>query len=78
LLGDIRRGAGTAGRVEHEIAGVGGHEEAFLDDLGVCLNDIRLLRCIKPLLSIFPEIRNRLNWVVFSEQVVSDAVFPTD
>ena len=32
LLGDGGGGAGTAGRVEHEIAGVGGHEEAAFND----------------------------------------------
>jgi hypothetical protein len=30
LLGDGGGGAGTAGRVEYEVAGVGGHEEAAL------------------------------------------------
>ncbi len=33
LLGDIGGRAAAAGRVEHEVAGVGGHEEAALDDL---------------------------------------------
>ena len=31
LLGDVGGGAGTAGRVEHEVAGVGGHQEAALE-----------------------------------------------
>ena len=31
LLGDVGRGAGAAGRVEHEIAGIGGHEDAAFD-----------------------------------------------
>ena len=30
LLGDGGRGAGAAGRVEYEVAGVGGHENAAL------------------------------------------------
>ena len=30
LLGDVGGGAGTAGRIEHEVAGVGGHQEAAL------------------------------------------------
>ncbi len=38
-LRHVGRGAGTAGGVEYEVAGIGGHEEAALDDLRVCLND---------------------------------------
>ena len=30
FLGDVGGGAGTAGRVQHQVAGVGGHEEAAL------------------------------------------------
>ena len=37
-------GAGTAGRVEHEVAGVGGHQDAAFDDLGARLNDVDLCR----------------------------------
>ena len=40
LLGDIGGGARAAGRIEHEVAGVGGHQDAALDDLRGCLNDI--------------------------------------
>ena len=36
-------GAGAAGRIEHKVAGVGGHEEAALNDLRVCLDDIDLI-----------------------------------
>ncbi len=42
-FGDIGRGVGTAGGVEHEIAGVGGHEDAALDDLGGCFDDVPLV-----------------------------------
>ena len=40
LLGHIGRGAGTAGGVQHQITGIGGHEDATFDDFRVCLNDI--------------------------------------
>ena len=40
LLGDISGGSGTAGGVEDEVAGVGGHEEAAFDDLLCCLDNI--------------------------------------
>ena len=40
LLGDVSRGAGAAGRVQHEVAGVGRHQDATLDNTGVCLNYI--------------------------------------
>ena len=43
LLGDEGGGAGAAGRVEHEVAGVGGHEEAAFDDLRARLNHIDLV-----------------------------------
>ena len=32
LFGDIRSGAGTTGRIQHEISGVGGHQNAALND----------------------------------------------
>ena len=35
LLGDVGSGAGAAGWVEDEVAGVGGHEDATLDDSSV-------------------------------------------
>ena len=35
LLGDIGGGAGAAGRVQHQIAGIGGHEDAALNQLFV-------------------------------------------
>ena len=40
LLGDGGGGAGTAGRVEHEVAGVGGHEDAARNYCRCCLNYI--------------------------------------
>ena len=43
LFGDVGGGAGAAGGVEHEVAGVGGHEDAALDDFLCSLNDIYLI-----------------------------------
>ena len=40
LLGHVGRRAGTAGGVQNEIAGVGGHEDAAFDDLGARLNNV--------------------------------------
>ena len=37
LLGDVRGGAGAAGGVEDEVAGVGGHEDAALNRRWSCL-----------------------------------------
>ena len=54
LLGDIGCGAGTAGGIENEVAGVGGHEEAALDDRWPCLNYIPLFRLLVP--SIGPDV----------------------
>ncbi len=33
LFGDVGGGAGAAGRIEDEITGIGGHEDAALDEL---------------------------------------------
>ncbi len=37
LLGHIGRGAGPAGRVEHQVAGVGRHQDATLDMASVAV-----------------------------------------
>ncbi len=42
LLGDVGGRAGAAGRVEDEVAGVGGHEEAALDHSVVRLDNVDL------------------------------------
>ena len=43
LLGDVRGRAGTAGRIEHEVARIGRHQEASLDDRRGRLNDVDLV-----------------------------------
>lgn len=40
LLGHIGRGAGTAGGVQHQITGIGGHEDTTFDDFIICFNNI--------------------------------------
>ena len=40
LLGDEGRGARAAGRVQHQITGVGGHEDAAFDWPGTSLNHV--------------------------------------
>ena len=42
LLGDVGGGAGAAGGIEDEVAGVGDHEDAALNNPRNCLYDIRL------------------------------------
>jgi hypothetical protein len=42
LLRDIRGCAGPARRIEHEIAGIGRHENATFDDFGAGLNNVYL------------------------------------
>ena len=39
----IGRRAGAAGRIEHEVAGVGGHENAAFDNLSAGLDHIDLI-----------------------------------
>ena len=43
LLGDVGGRAAAAGRVEDEVAGVGGHQDAALDDFRVGLDDVDLV-----------------------------------
>ncbi len=43
LFGDIGGGAGAAGGVEDEVAGIGGHQETALNDFCCCLDDIDLV-----------------------------------
>ena len=57
LLRDVRRRPRAARRIEHEIAGVGGHQEATLDDLRVRLDNVDAwlseLRCRR----VIPNVR---------------------
>ena len=53
LLSDVRSRAGAAGRVEHQVARVGGHQKAALDDLRSRLHHVHLFRtrssgCVSP------------------------------
>ena len=43
LFGDVGGGAGAAGGIEDEVAGVGGHEDAAFDDLGKRLYYVELV-----------------------------------
>ena len=58
LLRHIRRGPAPARRVQHQIAGVGGHEDAALDDFLVRLNHIDLLHSASTL-RIVPKVIQR-------------------
>ena len=52
LFGDGGSCAGTASRVEDEVAGVGGHEETSFDDLGGSLDDVghaHVTTCVVPI-----------------------------
>ena len=42
LLGDVGRGARAAGGVKHEVAGIGGHEDATFYNLQPCLDYVSL------------------------------------
>ena len=55
LLGDVRGGAGAAGGVEDEVAGVGGHEDAALDGLRARLNNVDLIVCEAAGAGVTPE-----------------------
>ena len=68
-------GAGTAGRVEHEVAGVGGHQEAALNHLRVGLNDIDLVVAKAADASVVPNVCNRHDRKVVEEIACSASVF---
>ena len=56
LLGHKRRRPAPARRVQHEVAGLGGHQQALLDHAGSCLDDIDL-RIAEPALSrVIPNV----------------------
>ena len=56
LLGDVGGGAGPAGRVEHQIPGVGSHEDAALDYNRRRFYDIRFVPAETTRLCVLPYI----------------------
>ena len=73
LLGDVGGGAGSAGRVEHEVAGIGGHEDAAFHCFCCGLHDIDL-RVASTLNAsdIQPHIRAGIDREVIQEPDVAD------
>ena len=72
LLGDGGGGAGTAGRVEHEVAGVGGHQEAAFNDLRVSLNHIHFVFRKRTSAGVSPDIGERDDREIFEKPHVLD------
>ena len=68
LLGDVGRGAATAGRIEHKVARISGHEQAALDQPRGRLNDVD--RAAGPP-HIRPQVCNCHCWKVVGESHVS-------
>ncbi|OIQ71873.1 hypothetical protein GALL_465070 [mine drainage metagenome] len=56
LFGDVGAGAGAAGGVEHEVAGVSGHQHAAFNDLRIRLNDVNLLIRKSSRLRVRPDV----------------------
>ena len=74
LFGDVCARPAPARRIEHQIARIRGHEDATLDDLCSCLNDI-LLFISKPASSyIHPHIINRQNWKIIKISFIAQGV----
>ena len=76
LLGDVGRRAAAAGRVEHQVAGVGGHEEATLERLSSLFERHRPCRSPNPHRGISPDIVKRANRKVIEDTVRNADVFP--
>ena len=74
LFCDVSCCAGTAGRVEHEVARVSGHEDAAFDDLRGCLNDIRLIFSKVSCGSVHPRCGSRFDSKIICESDIADTV----
>ena len=74
LLGDGGGGAGAAGWIEHQIAGVSGHHDAALDDFGQCLDHIDLVARSTRDLRIRPGVRQDDCTVVIEESQIPKRV----
>src|SRR5258706_6119624 len=75
LLGNIGGSATAAGWIEHEVAWVGGHEEATLNHLYGCLHDIELRVYIPRAICVIPYICDGLHSKIVKESHKSDTVF---
>ena len=74
MLGDIGGGAGTAGRVEYEVTGIGSHKDAAFDYISCSLNHIDFLPCEASLATTHPEIVDSCLSEVIKEHLIFDAV----
>ena len=75
LLGDVGRRPAAAGRVEDEVAGVGGHEEAALNDLRIGLNHVESCLSMPPAQCPSQTLLNGRNRKVFIRNACR-VVFP--
>ena len=57
-------GAGTAGRVEHEVAGVGGHQDAAFNNLRVQFERRKSSFAETADADVVPDVRDRDDWEV--------------
>ncbi len=72
LFSNVGGRAGTAGGVEHEIAGVRGHEHAAGNHLRSCLNDIEAFVTEATSLRVRPHVCERAYGIIVNE------VFPCE
>ena len=73
LLGDKSRAARAACGIKHEIAGVGRHVDASLNDLGIGLDDVLFVRH-EATHHVIPKIRYRKHRKIFEVSDVTGAV----
>ena len=74
LLSNEGRGTGTAGGIEDEVAGVGGHEEATLHRHRARLNHIHLPFREARRHGVVPQVRQRYYWEILEEPCVSKRI----
>ena len=75
LLGDVGCCTGAASRVDDEVAGVGGHHEAALQNLRSSLNDVDFVIGERARPGVLPEIIDGRDRIVAEELLYSDRVF---
>lgn len=74
LLSDVSRGARAAGRVKHEIAGVGGHKDTAFCHFDIGLDHVRLIASVKAPLCICPMIGHGQDRIAVHKEIVGQAI----
>jgi len=75
LFRHIRCRAAAARRVQHQVPGVSGHEDATLNHLYGCLHDVELLVYVPRAICVIPYICDGLYREIIKESHKPDTIF---